>query len=232
MLLTTTIMPYSGSTLCMAQESDRAAQIVIADNEKEWSKYFTISEIDDAIMARMRRGGSFPDGCTTKRSDLRYLQVLHYDYDGKVTRGELVCNKSIADDLLAIFRELFRQKYEINKMVLIDDYDASDEASMADNNTSAFCFRSVNGSIRPSRHALGLAIDINPVDNPCVTYNKKGNISKIEPNTPQARKNTVRNIKNPHAIMKNDLCYQLFARYGFTWGGAWRTKKDYQHFQK
>ncbi len=199
---------------------------------KEWEEYFEVMPIDDHTLARMQKGGSFPTTCTMKREDLRYLRLLHYNYSGQVQVGELVCNKTIANDLLDIFKELFREKYEIEKMVLIDEYHASDEASMADNNTSAFCFRDVSGTRNLSKHAQGLAIDINPLDNPCVTYNADGTIRKIEPDTPQARKNAQRSPKKEHTITRDDLCYRLFVQHGFSWGGAWRSKKDYQHFQK
>ncbi len=198
----------------------------------DWETKFVALEIDEGTFARMREGGSFPATCTVKREDLRYLRVLHYDYDGQVREGELVCNKAIANDLLDIFKELFRQKYEIKKMVLIDEYHASDEASMKDNNTSAFCFRAVSGSKTLSKHARGLAVDINPLDNPCVTYNADGGIKKIEPNTTEARTNAPRSPKKTHTITRDDLCYRLFVQHGFSWGGAWKSKKDYQHFQK
>lgn len=193
---------------------------------------FVACPVDDATFERMRRGGSFPEDCTVKREDLRYLKVLHYNYDGKVQTGEMVCNKSVAADLLDIFRELYDNKYQICRMVLIDEYGADDEASMADNNSSAFCFRRINGSSRLSKHAQGLAVDINPVQNPCVSYNIKGAVRRIEPDTAEARKYIRRNAAAAHAIDKDDLCYRLFTSHGFRWGGNWRTKKDYQHFEK
>ncbi len=193
---------------------------------------FSVSLVDDETFARMRRGGSFPEGCTVSRESLRYVRVLHYGYDGQTHRGELVCNKAIAADLLEVFRGLYAQKYEIYKMVLIDEYGADDEASMADNNTSCFCFRRVKGSASLSKHSLGLAVDINPRDNPCVKYNADGTIRSIEPDTPDARKNALRRPENRHAITRNDLCCRLFRQYGFAWGGDWRSKKDFQHFQK
>ncbi|MCD8288823.1 MAG: M15 family metallopeptidase [Prevotella sp.] len=193
---------------------------------------FSVAAVDDATFARMRQGGSFPDGCTTRREDLRYLRVLHYNYAGEMQTGELVCHKSIAADLLDIFKELFRQKYQICRMALIDDYGAADEASMAANNTSCFCFRKVKGAAITSKHALGLAVDINPLDNPCVRYDAAGKIKSIEPDTPAARRNAPRTPKRKHAITRDDLAYRLFIAHGFTWGGAWRSKKDYQHFAK
>ncbi len=212
----------------------RAGAVLTAAKVKamDVSDCFAACVIDDATFARMRRGGSFPEGCTVKRDDLRYLKVLHYNYDGKVQTGEMVCNKAVAADLLEIFRELYDNKYQIARMVLVDEYGADDEASMGDNNSSAFCFRRVNGSTRLSKHAQGLAVDINPVQNPCVSYNAKGAVRRIEPDTAEARKHIRRNAATAHTIGKDDLCYRLFIAHGFRWGGSWRTKKDYQHFEK
>ena len=70
---------------------------------------FTQSEITDAIFAQIK-GKSFKDNCTTPRADLRYLQILHYNKDGEVLEGEMICHKSIANDLLAIFQELYKAK--------------------------------------------------------------------------------------------------------------------------
>lgn len=193
---------------------------------------FTISPIDDATFARMQKGGSFPKHCTIDRNDLRYLRILHYGYDGKVKQGELVCNKAIAQDLIEIFRELYANKYQIERMTLIDDYDADDEKSMSHNNSSSFCFRVVNGTKVLSKHAQGMAIDINTLHNPCVRYNSNGSIKKIEPDTPTARKYAKRKPRLPHMIDKSDLCYKLFKKHGFRWGGDWPKPKDYQHFER
>ena len=226
--LTLSLLPPSAFAQWRAGAVLTAAKVKAMDV----SDCFAACVIDDATFARMRRGGSFPEGCTVKRDDLRYLKVLHYNYDGKVQTGEMVCNKAVAADLLEIFRELYYNKYQIARMVLIDEYGADDEASMGDNNSSAFCFRRVNGSTRLSKHAQGLAVDINPMQNPCVSYNAKGAVRRIEPDTAEARKHIRRNAATAHTIDKDDLCYRLFVAHGFRWGGSWRTKKDYQHFEK
>lgn len=226
--LTLSLLPPSAFAQWRAGAVLTAAKVKAMDV----SDCFAACVIDDATFARMRRGGSFPEGCTVKRDDLRYLKVLHYNYDGKVQTGEMVCNNAVAADLLEIFRELYDNKYQIARMVLIDEYGADDEASMGDNNSSAFCFRRVNGSTRLSKHAQGLAVDINPVQNPCVSYNAKGAVRRIEPDTAEARKHIRRNAATAHTIDKDDLCYRLFVARGFRWGGSWRTKKDYQHFEK
>ena len=192
------------------------------------TKGFSADTLSNAVFARMQ-GKSYPEGCTIKRSDLRYLQVLHYDADGKVHKGELVCNRKIAADLLDIFQKLYEAHYPIERMTLVDDYDANDERSMTANNTSCFCYRVVTGSKHLSKHAQGLAIDINPLQNPCVKTRKDGS-AWVQPKA--GRKYTNRKNKYPYKLEKGDLCYRLFIEHGFSWGGNWRSTKDYQHFEK
>ena len=114
-------------------------------------------------------------------------------------------------------------------MQLIDDYDADDERSMRANNTSCFNYRPSAGSKKLSKHSRGLAIDINPLYNPCVRRLANGSTS-VQPAT--AGKYTNRSKKQRYMIDKNDLCYRLFVKHGFTWGGSWRSLKDYQHFER
>lgn len=161
--------------------------------------------------------------------ELRYMHILHYDFDGNPAEGELVCNEYIAQDLIEIFYELYRNEYRLERVLLIDEYDGDDVASMEDNNTSCFNYREIAGSSRLSKHALGLAIDINPLYNPYVTYDRDGN-ANVSPASGQDYAD--RTLSFPYKIDENDLCYKLFIRHGFTWGGAWNHSKDYQHFQK
>lgn len=161
--------------------------------------------------------------------DLRYLHVLHYDFTGTPAEGELICNASIAGDLLDIFYELYRNEYQIEKMRLIDEYNGDDTASMEDNNTSCFNYRVVEGSTHLSKHAYGLAIDVNPFYNPYITYNSDGT-EKVSPASAAAYADRAASF--PYKIDEDDLCYRLFAEHGFTWGGNWNSCKDYQHFQK
>lgn len=189
---------------------------------------FSIDTLSNAVFLRMQ-GKSYPEGCSVKRTDLRYLLVMHYDAEEKVHRGELVCNKMIAADLLDIFQKLYEARYPIERISLIDDYDADDERSMTANNTSSFCFRKIAGSSRLSKHSQGMAIDINPLLNPCVKKRKDGSLF-IQPKA--GRKFADRRKAYPYKITKGDLCYRLFLAHGFSWGGNWRSSKDYQHFEK
>ena len=188
---------------------------------------FYQQEITDDIFSRIE-GKSFKANCTTSREDLRYLRVLHYNKDREVQEGELICHKDIAEDLLAIFQELYKAAYPIERMVLIDEYDADDEASMRANNTSAFNFRYASGMKRLSSHSTGMAIDINPLYNPLVRY-REGQ-TRVFPTTAAAYMDRTKYF--PYKIEKGDLCYRLFKKYGFSWGGDWKSSKDYQHFEK
>lgn len=184
---------------------------------------FTSQPIPNAVRARMQEK-SMPETATISYDELRYLTVFHYDYEGNIRKGELVCNKAIARDLLLIFRALFSRAYPINSIRLVDDFNADDEASMQANNTSCFNYRTVAGSKTLSKHAKGMTIDINPLENPYV----KG--SFIQPST--ATDYVDRNKDFPHKIDENDFCKEVFESFGFQWGGNWLTVKDYQHFEK
>ena len=189
---------------------------------------FSVAPISDSLFARMQ-GKSYPEGCTVARSDLRHVKVLHVDAQGKVHKGELICNKAIAQDLVDIFRQLYQARYPIEKIRPIDDYDADDEQSMSDNNTSSFCYRTVSGTQKLSKHALGMAVDINTRYNPWV---RKGTDGRQLVSPSNGLPYADRRKSYPYKIVKGDLLYRLFIQYGFRWGGNWRSMKDYQHFEK
>lgn len=190
-------------------------------------KCFSKSSISEGLFKRIYNK-SYKTDCTIPLHDLRYLKVLHYDNLHQIHLGELICNKDIANDLLTIFKSLFEARYPIERMVLIDDYNAEDEKSMQDNNTSCFNFRKVAGTKLLSNHSTGHAIDINPFYNP---YIKVRN-GKVICQPADARKFMNRNAEFPYKIKKGDICYNLFKEHGFLWGGDWKSIKDYQHFEK
>ena len=192
------------------------------------SQIFTSTAIPDSVWQTMQ-GKTWHDNPYVKRSDLRYLRISHVDLEGRTHVGEMICNKLIADKLLTIFRELYKAHYPIQQMRLPDVYDADDERQMRANNTSCFCYRNISGSKNLSKHARGLAVDINTLYNPYVRYSKKDGSQIVEPAT--AKKYVNRAADFPYKITRNDLCYKLFTKYGFSWGGAWKNKKDYQHFE-
>ncbi len=186
--------------------------------------YFWQSGISDEIFARMD-GKSYKEECNL-RDQLRYIQILHYDFDGNVRVGELVSNELISDDLLYVFRQLFDCQYPIEKVILIDEYDADDKLSSSDNNTSCFNYRSTTDGNGLSKHARGVAIDINPLYNPYITSDRGSCVPAL------GAAYMRRDRDFPHKIDENDQCYKLFVEAGFTWGGSWSSTPDYMHFEK
>lgn len=197
----------------------------VEENADYIESRFCIYEINDEIYARIK-DKSYPSNAVTSLKSLRYIKVLHIGFDGQTHEGELIVNASIANDILEIFKALYEAKYEIEKIKLVDEYNASDELSMEDNNTSAFNNRNVGNTSKVSKHAYGLAIDINPKQNPYVHAN--GTCEPASSRIYCDRTNT--NLK--HMINKDDLCYKLFISLGFRWGGNFIGDKDYQHFYK
>ncbi len=196
------------------------------NTEPDPGDYFRQEEISDEVFSEMQ-GKSWPEGCTIAREDLRYLSLLYKDVEGNVHEGEMICNKKIADTLIDIFRQLYEADYPIEKMVLIDEYAGDDDASMSDNNTSCFNYRVVSGTNNLSKHAMGLAVDLNPRYNPYIR--KVNGAESIEPEN--GKEYADRSQDFQYKIDKEDLAYKLFTQAGFTWGGSWKSVKDYQHFQ-
>lgn len=188
---------------------------------------FISEAISDSLFLRMQ-DKSYKGNCTVPRDELRHLIVSHYDFEHQPRIGELVCHQSIANDLLDIFKNLYDAEYEIEKIQLIDQYDAYDELSMSDNNSSSFNYRTVAGTKKMSNHSKGLAIDINPLYNPYVRKLNGKTIISPEKGIRYAD----RNADFPHKLTADDICVREFKRHGFTWGGDWTRSKDYQHFEK
>lgn len=225
-----------GIMTCRAAEPARewAAATVVDEAEVRRTgldTWFRAERISDAVFRRMWLK-SWKKDCPLKRDDLRYLKMLHRNADGKPQTGEMIVNVSIADKVLGIFRQLYEAGYRIERMVLIDNYNADDVKAMRANNTSAFNFRYMTGSkTRISKHGMGLAIDINTLYNPYVKRKKDGTWL-VEPAV--AGKYAFNRGKRkdiPYKIDHDDLAYKLFTRAGFRWGGDWRSLKDYQHFE-
>lgn len=196
---------------------------------KTYKPGFTYRKLTPAVK-RQIRGKSFPvSGSKISFSSLRLVTVKYYDFKGKTRTGKLIVNKKIAGRTVKVFSELYKIGYRIQRIKLVDCYHADDKKSMEANNTSAFNYRVVEGTNKLSKHGMGMAIDINPRINPCI---RKG---KLEP--ANGRVYRTRNVKKckgkykKYMIHKNDKVYRIFKKYGFSWGGDWKTLKDYQHFE-
>lgn len=191
-------------------------------------EYFVPLELSSAVQATMS-GNSYPSYANPdiiSYDDLRAVNIKYYGFDDKVHEdGVLIVNKDIAEEVGDIFEELLEKKYPIQRITMIDDYNADDDKSMKANNTSAFCYREIAGTDVLSNHSFGRAIDVNPLQNPQVT--SKGKISPEE-----GRPYVDRSVNRKGMIQKGDDCYNAFVSRGWTWGGDWNSTKDYQHFEK
>ena len=207
---------YAGDGDAERLRAWRAGEKVSEEAVAEYGidRCFASSEIGDALSARMY-GKSYKPDCTVPRSELRYLRVLHRNLAGETLLGELVCNEAICGDLLDIFRVLYDTSYPIERMVLIDEYDAQDGPSMRGNNSSAFNFRFVAGTGVLSSHSQGMAVDINPLYNPYVKTN--GGRTVVDPAEAAPYADRTRDF--PYKIAEDDPCCREFLRHGFTWGG-------------
>ncbi len=188
---------------------------------------FKVCDIDDKTFARMQ-GKSYKAECTIPLSELRHIKALHVTQDGVIMLGEMVVNRAIAQDVVTILRRLYEAGYPIERMVLVDEYNADDELSMRANNSSAFNYRHTPGGTRLSAHSRGMAVDINPLYNPYVKHYP----DRVYVAPATATEYVNRHGAFPYKIDRDDLCCRLFLEHGFEWGGDYKTIKDYQHFEK
>ncbi len=191
------------------------------------------------------KGISYPANGKAKVSldNLAYLTIPHYDFEGGIKQGKMIVAKSLADEVLDIFAELFDIQYPIERMELIDKYqdlitdefDTLDRSSMGRNNTSCFCYRVVSGTDNLSYHAYGKAIDLNPKINPWVSSG--GTVSPRNAKKYANRSGATKedsdwtDVEKRAYIGKDTEVYKIFKKYGWEWGGFWNSR-DYQHFQK
>ncbi len=153
-------------------------------------------------------------------NQLTLIDVEYYSFDEKLHKGQLVINKKVEKDIVEIFKLIKDSKFPVGKVIPVVKYKWDDEASMNDNNTVAFNYRKVKGSKILSSHSYGLAIDINPLQNPHI----KG--KTIQPSSGKY------DTKSKGTILRDSKLVNEFVKRGWQWGGRWRSSKDYQHFEK
>ena len=151
---------------------------------------------------------------------LTLISVEYYSFDDRLHKGQLVVNKKAAKDIEEIFDFIKESKFPIAKVIPAVNFNWDDDASMNDNNTVAFNYRKVKGSKVLSAHSYGMAIDINPLQNPHI----KGKV--IQPDKGKY------NVNASGTIIRDSKLVKEFVKRGWQWGGRWKSSKDYQHFEK
>jgi hypothetical protein len=182
---------------------------------------FTAAELSPAVRARVK-GVSWHRGCPVGLKGLRYLRIAHYGFKGHVRSGEMIANAEAVRPLRDVFARLFRARFPIRRMRLVDDYGGSDFRSIEADNTSAFNCRRATGQSRWSQHAYGLAVDVNPIENP---YVSNGHTSHAGSRRYLDRSRHRRGMAYPGGAL-----VRAFKRVGWGWGGNWSNPTDYQHF--
>jgi len=171
--------------------------------------------------------GVWSKECPIEIGRLKRLQITHLNFEGKTTIGNLILFDVVASYVMKLFKDLYQLKFEIDKVLPIDLYNGSDEKSMIANNSSAYNGRKIMNTDKWSSHAYGMAIDINPVQNPYLKLIEETASIKVIPDNGLYFVNRFSN--HPGMVEK---VIKVFERYGFTvWGGAWIDKIDYHHFQ-
>lgn len=168
-------------------------------------------------------GRSWHPGCPVGPDELRQVRLSYHGFDGGVRVGSLVVHRTVAEAVVTIFRTLYQQRFPIRQMTPVNSYGGSDDASMADDNTSGFnCRNAVNGGpAKWSAHAYGKAIDVNPVENP---YLLDGDVLP-----PAGRAYADRATSRAGMAVPDGALVKAFAAAGWSWGGGW-SDPDYQHF--
>ena len=166
-------------------------------------------------------GVTWHEDCPVELASLRRVQLMHWTHLGRAALGNLIVAEGAVEAVVAAMEAAYREGFPIEKMQPMVRYAGDDEASMNDNNTSAFNCRPTTGGGGWSAHALGLAIDINPRENPYV----KGEV--VLPPTGAAFVD--RTQMAPGMLHASSALVTVLASHGWGWGGRWRSLKDYQH---
>lgn len=195
-------------------------------NYGKYQKFsFSINELSPEIQDKMRQY-TWHEGCPVPLSQLVLLKLIYWGFDERPHFGEMIVNRQLAPEISEIFKELYLQHFPIEKMRPIEEYKGDDNASMIDDNTSAFnCRKQTDFSNLYSIHSYGAAIDINPLINPYI------NDKKVDPK--EGEINLDRATYHKGKIYKDNAAYNAFIKHGWNWGGDWQGKiRDYQHFEK
>jgi hypothetical protein len=179
-----------------------------------------IRPISPAVRARM--GTTWKPGCPVGLADLRYVTVSFRGFDGRAHTGELVVHQRVAAPVVSVFASLYRARFPIEAMRLVTGADLKAPPTGDGNNTAAFVCRAARKQTRWSAHAYGLAVDINPFQNPY----RRGDL--LLPELAGAYEDRTRS--RPGMIRPGDVVTTAFAALGWTWGGTWRSPKDFMHF--
>lgn len=188
-----------------------------------------ISTIPQAVAAEMR-GTTWKPGCPVPISDLRLLRFNYVGFDGEIKRGPMVVNATVAQDVLSVFQQLFEARFPLKRVALATEYKPKhDDPSQHRSVTASFNCRPAITTSGPtqtlSQHSYGLAVDVNPLQNPEVSLD-----GRVRDKAARIYRDRTLNL--PGMIHAGDIAVRAFAAIGWKWGGDWSSMKDYMHFSE
>ncbi len=188
----------------------------------------TISKLPKDVAQTMKSTGVWQEASPVPLERLSLITIPYVDFDGNShSDGELIALDVATEHIAAVFSELYKRRFPINKIRGAHHYGGDDQLSMADNSTTCFYFRPIAGSKVISLHSYGIAIDINPLQNPIVIFDEEKGTAAVHPQKGWE----FLNRHNKKAGMVEEIV-PLLAEHGFfIWGGRWTTPIDYHHFQ-
>ncbi len=178
------------------------------------------SPAPESVLAR----STWAPECPVGRADLSWVRVAFVGFDGERHTGELLVNRSVAEDLVTVFRALYEARFPLEEMRVTRAAELTAPPTGDGNNTGSFACRATRGASTYSQHAYGLAVDVNPFQNPY----RKGDVVLPE----LASSYLDRDRERPGMIAPDGPVVRAFARIGWGWGGDWSSLKDYQHFSQ
>jgi hypothetical protein len=178
----------------------------------------TIEPVPEQVLAR----STWRPACPVSASRLRYLTMSFYGFDDRVHTGEMLVNSDVAETVVTIFGKLFAARFPIEEMRVVDAPELDLPPTGDGNNTTAFECRAARGQTRWSAHAYGLAIDLNPFQNPYT----RADIVLPELSSAYLDRDRVR----PGMVQDGGPVVSAFETAGWTWGGRWSEPTDLMHF--
>jgi hypothetical protein len=148
--------------------------------------------------------------------------VSFHGFDSRPHTGELILNRRVAAQVVSVFARLYRAGFPIEQMRLVTTADLEAHPTGDGNNTAAFVCRAARQQRRWSAHAYGLAVDVDPFQNPY----RRGDL--VLPELASAYLD--RGWARPGMIRPGDVVTRAFATIGWTWGGGWDSPRDLMHF--
>ena len=192
---------------------------------------FITQSLSDEFKDHLMERGGWDTNCPVHISRLNLVEVSYLTFEKTIKTGKILALDVAAKSLIEIFKLLLISEFPLQSVNLLDQYGYDDYKSMSDNNSSCFNNRLIlpRGE-KYSIHAYGLAIDINPQQNPMISYkSSNGHYANLEI-YPEEGKNYINRMMIKPGMVEHVV--EIFLKNGFdSWGGLWNEPVDYHHFE-